>query len=46
MSTRVTPGARFSKVPKTCWARITIRKTQTRLFCKAGRFMHYKGGEN
>ena len=29
-------GSRFSKVPKTFRARKTIRKTPTRIFCKAG----------
>ena len=32
-------GARFSKVPKTFLARKAIRKTPTRLFCKAGLFI-------
>ena len=33
------PGARFSKVPKTIWARKAIPKTAARLFCKAGLFI-------
>ena len=37
------PGVRFSKVPKTLWARKAIRKTPTRLFCEAGRFKCCKG---
>ena len=32
------PGAGFSKVRKTFWARKVIRKTPTRLFCEAGLF--------
>ena len=47
MWSSVTLGARFSKVPKTFRAGITmIRKTPTRLFRKAGRFICYKGVEN
>ena len=37
------PGTRFSKVPKTFRARKAIRKTATRLFCKAGLFVCCKG---
>ena len=37
------PGPRFSKVPKTFRARKAIRKTATRLFCKAGFFICCKG---
>ena len=37
------PGTRFSKVPKTLRARKVIRKTLTRLFCKAGPFNVVKG---
>ena len=40
------PGARFSKVPKTFWARKAIPKTATRLFCKAGLFICCKGNKN
>ena len=39
------PWARFSKVPKTFWARKAIRKTATRLFCKAGLFICCKGNK-
>ena len=39
------PGARFSKVPKTFRAQNAIRKTPTRLFCKAGLFVCCKGVE-
>ena len=35
---KASPGARFSKVPKTFWTRKAIRKTTTCLFCKAGFF--------
>ena len=37
------PGARFSKVPRTFRIRKAIRKTPTRLFCKAGPFICLKG---
>ena len=40
------PGARFSKVPRTFRARKAIRKTTTRLFCKAGLFICCKGNKN
>ena len=33
------PGVRFSKDPKTLRARKAIRKTPTRLLCKAGLFI-------
>ena len=33
------PGVRFSKDPKTLRPRKAIRKTPTRLFCKAGLFI-------
>ena len=36
-------GVRFSKDPKTLRARKAIRKTPTRLFCKAGLFICCKG---
>ena len=37
------PGVRFSKDPKTLRARKAIRKTPTRLFCKAGFLYVVKG---
>ena len=40
------PGARFSKVPKTFWARKAIRKTTTCLLCKAGLFICCKANKN
>ena len=40
------PGTRFSKVPRTFRARKAIRKTTTRLFCKAGLFICCKGNKN
>ena len=40
------PGARFSKVPKTFRFRKAIRKTPTRLFCKAGLFICCEGDKN
>ena len=39
-------GARFLKVPRTFRARKAIRKTTTRLFCKAGLFICCKGNKN
>ena len=39
----VTPGACFSKVPKTFRVRKAIRKTPTCLFCKAGLSYVVKG---
>ena len=43
----VSPGGRFSKVPKTFRARKAIRKTTTCLFCKAGLFIcSSKGNKN
>ena len=42
----MTPGAPFSKVPRTFRARKTIRKTTTCLFCKAGLFICCKGNKN
>ena len=41
-----TPGVRFSKDPKTLLAPKAIRKTPTRLFCKAGLFICCKGYKN
>ena len=38
-------GARFSKVPKSLRARKAIRRTLTRLFCKAGLFMCFRGSK-
>ena len=38
--------ARFSKVPRTFRIRKAIRKTPTRLFCKAGPFICCKGNKN
>ena len=40
------PGMRFSKDPKTLRARKAIRKTPTRLFCKAGLFICCIGNKN
>ena len=40
------PGVRFSKDPKTLRARKAIRKTPTRLFCKAGLFICCKGSKS
>ena len=40
------PGARFSKVPNTFRIRKAIRKTPTRVFCKAGRLICCKGNKN
>ena len=40
------PRARFSKVPKTFRFRKAIRKTPTRLFCKAGLFICCEGDKN
>ena len=40
------PGARFLKVPKTFRTRKAIRKTPTRLFCKAGFLIYCKGNKN
>ena len=40
------PGVRFSKDQKTLRARIAIRKSPTRLFCKAGLFICCKGNKN
>ena len=40
------PGARFWKVRKTFLARKAIRKTPTRLLCKAGLFICCKGNKN
>ena len=40
------PGARFSKVPRTFRAGKAIRKTTTCLFCKAGLFICCKGNKN
>ena len=42
---KISLGARFTKVPKTFRARKVIRKTPTRLFCKAGLFICCKGME-
>ena len=39
-------GARFSKVSKTFRIRKAIRKTPTRLFCKAGPLICCKGNRN
>ena len=40
------PGARFSKVPKTFRARRAIRKTSICLFCKADLFICCNGNKN
>ena len=40
------PGVHFSKDPKTLRARKAIRKTPTRLLCKAGVFICCKGNKN
>ena len=42
----LTPGARFSKVPRTFRARKAIRNSTTCLFCKAGLFICCKGNKN
>ena len=39
------PGVRFSKDPKTLRERKAIRRTPTRLFCKAGLFICCKGNK-
>ena len=46
MANQIGPQARFSKVPKTFWARKSILKAPTCLFCKAGLFMCCKGSKN
>ena len=46
LKNKPSPGARFSKVPKTFQARKAIRKTTTYLFCKAGLLICCKGNTN
>ena len=41
----LSPGVRFSKDPKTLRERKAIRRTPTRLFCKAGLFICCKGNK-
>ena len=41
LTVNLSPGARFSKVPKSSRVRKAICKTPTRLLCKAGFFFSY-----
>ena len=45
-TTETFPGSCFSKAPKTFRARKAIRKTPSRVFCRAGLFICCIGNQN